>query len=77
MIEKVLFLVAVPLPGLAYCGDFSADQPARTSTRADLAPTALGIIFSMTTRYDTSRPVSDRALSGTYTAGALRHPSPR
>jgi len=26
MIEKVLFLAAVLLPGLACCGDFSADQ---------------------------------------------------
>jgi hypothetical protein len=29
MIEKVLFLAAVLLPGLAYCGDSSADQVAR------------------------------------------------
>lgn len=26
MIEKVLFLAAVLLPGRAYCGDFSGDQ---------------------------------------------------
>jgi hypothetical protein len=63
MIEKVLFLAAVLLPGLAYCGDSSADQVARTPTQADLARTALGIIFSVATRYDTSRPVANRALS--------------
>jgi hypothetical protein len=42
-----------------------------------LARMALGIIFSMATRYDTSQPVANRALSGTYTANALRHLSPR
>jgi hypothetical protein len=50
MIEKVLFVAAALLPGLAYCGDSSADQARATPTRADLARTVLGIIFSMATR---------------------------
>jgi hypothetical protein len=42
MIEKVLFVAAALLPGLAYCGDSSADQARATPTRADLARTVLG-----------------------------------
>ena len=77
MIEKVLFVAAVLLPGLAYCGDSSADQARATPTRADLARTVLGIIFSMATRYDTSRPVANRALSVSLAPAAAALPSCR